>query len=330
MVARSAGEGRERESPRRKSRAGKERPEEVRSHPGIVAEPGDGRDASPVIKWAGGKGQLLAGYRPYVPERFTAYHEPFVGGAALFFELRRRGLADRASLSDSNADLVNLYRVLRDHVAALVGELGREEFVYDEAAFYAVRGWEPAELHPVRAAARLVYLNHTCFNGLYRLNSKGRFNVPFGRHHAPRICDAVALRAASAALQGVEIGVRDFEEACGRASPGDLVYLDPPYQPLRPTSSFTSYDRNGFGEGDQVRLADCFRRLDEQGVLVLLSNSDTPLVRELYRGYDQVELQARRSINSRGSGRRPVTELLVRGRAAAARAPAQRSVISKM
>lgn len=321
MVAGPARQRRERKAPRRKPGTREEQPEEVLAHRRIVAEQGDPRDAWPVLKWAGGKGQLLERYHGYLPSSFGTYHEPFVGGAALFFDLRRRGLLTRALLSDSNDELLNLYRVLRDDVEALVRELRQAAFAYESDAYYAVRDWEPDRLPRVRRAARTVYLNRTGFNGLYRLNRSGRFNVPFGRHVNPKICQPRALRDASAALDLAELSTCDFEVACRRAQAGDLVYLDPPYHPLGKTALFTSYDREGFTAADQERLAATFRSLDARGVKVLLSNSDAPLVHELYDEFPHVGLAARRSINSKGSGRRPITELLVVGRTLARELP---------
>jgi DNA adenine methylase len=176
-----------------------------------------------------------------------------------------------------------------------------------------VRAQNPARLTAVERAARLIFLNKTCYNGLFRENSRGEFNVPFGRYRNPTICDPGRLRAASQALQGVTLSVADFAQAAAAAGPGDFVYFDPPYAPISATSSFTGYNRHGFDPDDQARLARVFHDLTDRGCNVMLSNSDTSSIRELYggRGYHIQTIRARRSINSNPSGRGPVTELLI-------------------
>ncbi|MGH7271069.1 MAG: DNA adenine methylase [Polyangiaceae bacterium] len=260
----------------------------------------------PFLKWAGGKGQLLDQIRPLLPESFARYFEPFVGGAALFFALKPA----RAALADVNAELVHCYRAIQKDVEAVVRALRRHR--YDRDHYYRVRAVEPASLDPARRAARTIFLNKAGFNGLYRVNQSGTFNVPFGRYEDPTLCDAVNLRACALALQGAEIRVRDFEEVTSAARAGDFVYFDPPYVPLSKTAAFTSYSALGFGAGDQERLAKTFRALAQRGVQVMLSNSDTPAVRDLYRGFRIDEVLAARSINSRGAGRGKVGEVIVR------------------
>ncbi|MCC7490776.1 MAG: DNA adenine methylase [Fimbriimonadaceae bacterium] len=264
---------------------------------------------SPFLKWAGGKGQLLLQYAPFWPprEKLRRYVEPFVGGGAVFFHLR----FPAARLADSNAELIGAYQAVRDQVEALIELLS--VFRNDETAFYAERLLDPRQLDPLRAAARFIYLNRTCFNGLYRVNRDGQFNVPFGKYRNPTICDAAGLRACSAVLQGVELLTGDFETTTRGLGDGDFVYLDPPYVPLSATANFTDYVPQGFGEADQRRLADHFRRLDEAGCRLLLSNSHTPLARALYEGagYPMRVIQARRAINRDGAGRGPVEELLI-------------------
>lgn len=261
----------------------------------------------PFLKWAGGKSRLLAQYAPYLPrpEQIQRYFEPFLGSAALFFQLR----PDIAQLSDQNEHLVELYQTVRDNVEGVIALLGHYENERD--FYYQVRGQDPAGLSPTQRAARFIYLNKTCYNGLYRENRRGQFNVPFGQYKRPKICDAPRLRAASQALQGVQLRVADFEEAVSQTRPGDFIYFDPPYQPLSPTSSFTSYHRNGFTEADQQRLATTFRRLAAGGRRLLLSNSNTPLIHELYAPFPKINISARRNINSNGQKRGPVTELLI-------------------
>lgn len=265
--------------------------------------------AAPFLKWAGGKSRLLGQYGPYLPRpgQFGRYFEPFLGSAALFFHLQPQ----TACLSDRNARLIELYQVVRDDVDSILPHLRQHRNERDY--YYQVRGLDPAGLTPAERAARLIYLNKTCYNGLYRENSKGAFNVPFGRYKRPKICDEARLRAAAQALQGVDLCVNDFDWVLAEARPGDFIYFDPPYVPLSPTSSFTSYDRHGFGEEDHRRLAETVHQLTGRGCRVMVSNASAPLVYALYQGhgYQLVEIQARRNINSHGHKRGPVTELLI-------------------
>ncbi|MEJ2733281.1 MAG: DNA adenine methylase [Anaerolineae bacterium] len=276
---------------------------------------------SPFVKWAGGKGQLLAQFQPYFPTRFERYIEPFVGGGAVFYHLYNQGrlAVKEVVLIDHVEELINGYRVIQGNVEALIQELERHELhKLDADYYYRVRAWdrqpEYARRSDVERAARFLFLNRTCYNGLYRVNRKGQFNVPFGRYDNPRVCNAGNLRAASRALQGVTLELGDFSRCLEWAGPGDFIYLDPPYHPLSDTSNFTSYTATAFGVEDQRRLADLFRELDGRGCQVMLSNSSTPLIRELYQGYAQVEVQAIRAISSRGDGRGAIPELLVLNR----------------
>ncbi|HKZ50777.1 MAG TPA: DNA adenine methylase [Dehalococcoidia bacterium] len=258
------------------------------------------------MKWAGGKGQLLEQYAPLFPTSPKAYYEPFLGGGAVFFRLQPRP----AFLSDINQEIVSAYIVVRDRVEELIERLRQHS--NEKAYYYAVREQDPTELDPAERAARLIYLNKTCYNGLYRVNRRGRFNVPFGRYRNPLICDAENLKAASLALQGVELRACDFEEALVGARAGDFVYLDPPYDPLSATASFTSYARGGFGEAEQRRLAAVYRELDRRGCLLMLSNADTELVRRLYEGYPLEEVKAARPISCKAEGRGKICELVIR------------------
>lgn len=263
--------------------------------------------ASPFVKWAGGKSQLLPQMARFFPDQadFARYFEPFLGGGAVFFHLQ----PSKALLSDSNAELIEVYRVVRDNVEELIRALGVHR--NDPDYFASVRSQQTEHLTPVERASRFIYLNKTCYNGLYRVNSRGQFNVPFGRYKNPRICDSEALRAASMALAATTLEVADFAAALKEAGRSDFVYLDPPYHPLSTTSSFTGYTASGFGEREQRRLASVYREADERGALVMLSNSDTPLVRELYSGFRIVPVLANRAINCRGDRRGPITEVLV-------------------
>ena len=263
----------------------------------------------PFLKWAGGKGQLLRELLARLPERFATYHEPFVGGGALFFALVGRGMISRAVLSDANGPLIDTYLAVRDRVDDVIAALGHHP---NEAAhFYRVRALDPDDLSLAEKAARVIFLNRTCYNGLHRENRAGQFNVPFGRYTNPRICDDVNLRACSRALRDVEVLRADFTTVLDRAKPGDLVYFDPPYHPVSKTASFTAYDRNGFDEMDQASLRDVFAELARQGVQVVLSNSATPLVRRLFRGFRVERVLARRAINSKGERRGRVAEVIV-------------------
>jgi DNA adenine methylase len=262
-----------------------------------------------VLKWAGGKGRLLPELLARVPPTFEAYHEPFIGGGALFFALAAQGRIGRAYLSDANESLIDVYRALRDDVAGVIAALGQHR--YERDYYYAVRAQNPAGLSLPEQAARIIYLNKTCYNGLYRENQSGRFNVPFGRYKNPTICDEPNLRAASAVLQGVDIACRHFTSVLDYAKEGDFVYFDPPYVPLSPTANFTAYNRHGFGPNDQRRLRDTFAALAERGVPVMLSNSDTPFVRELYAGFRVEQLFAARAVNSKPSARGKVAEVVV-------------------
>jgi DNA adenine methylase len=272
--------------------------------------PGAEPAPEPFLKWAGGKRQLLEQFERHFPPPGTygVYHEPFLGGGAVFFHLRPA----RAVLSDLNSELVEAYQVVRDDVEEVIRRL--RGYRNEEAFYYEMRGRDPQTLTPSERVARMLYLNRTCFNGLYRLNSSGRFNVPFGRYRLPRICRTANLRASSRALAGVELRVQPFEAVLECAQPGDFVYLDPPYQPLSRTASFTAYTRESFDEADQRRLAEVYRELDARGCRLMLSNSHTELVHELYRGFRIVTVQARRNINSRGAGRGPIDEALVLNR----------------
>jgi len=263
--------------------------------------------ARPVLKWAGGKTQLLPQILERLPARIETFFEPFVGGAAVFFALAAEGRFQRAVLADRNPDLVAVYRALQADAEAVIDELSQMR--HSEAEYYRIRELSPRRL--AQRAARVIYLNKTGYNGLYRVNRSGQFNVPFGRYKKPNICDAENLRAAARVLEGVEIVEADFEEVCVRARPGDAVYLDPPYVPLSKTANFTAYARHPFGPSEHQRLARAFAELERRRVAAVLSNSDTPETRALYRGFRAKKVQVSRAINSRPTARGPIDELLV-------------------
>lgn len=271
---------------------------------------GASRKASPFLKWAGGKSQLLSTFDEFFPENFNRYFEPFVGGGAVFFHMTGRvddGLA--AHLSDLNDELINCYSVVRDNVEQLIKALKKHR--NESEYYYAVRAMDTSRMNAVQRAARLIYLNKTCFNGLYRVNSRGEFNVPFGSYKNPRTCDEDNLRAVSEALQHTKLVHQHFADALKEARKGDFVYLDPPYQPLSATSNFTSYTSKCFGEADQKKLAKVFAELDRRGCKVMLSNSDNEFVQELYAGFRQETVYANRAINCRADRRGRISELLV-------------------
>jgi len=265
----------------------------------------DQKPAKPFLKWAGGKTQLIPEILARVPARIGRYYEPFIGGGATFFAL----CPQKATLSDVNVDLIGAYVAVRDKPAQLIKCL--KEHYCDEAYYYEVRDQDPNSLSPVRAAARIIFMNRTCFNGLYRVNKKGLFNVPFGKYQNPKICDADNIMRVSEVLQGVDIRVQSVFDSVKRARKGDFVYLDPPYDPVSRTSSFTAYSNSPFGRPQQRQLAELFAKLAKRGVSVLLSNSDTPFIRELYRGFRVERVGARRAINSRSDKRGRVYEVMV-------------------
>lgn len=268
------------------------------------------REPGPFIKWVGGKGRLLAQLEELMPSQYEGYHEPFVGGGAMFFHLRPR----QASLSDLNERLVTTYRAVRDDVDGVIERLAEHRRNHCATHFYECRQRFNArhELDEADAAALFVYLNKTCFNGLYRENARGEFNVPMGSYAQPSILDVDGLVAASRALSDTEIRVAGFEAVLDRAQEGDLVYFDPPYVPISRTSSFTSYTGAGFDATLQVRLAQVFAELARRGCFVMLSNSDSRLVHELYAGWRIDRVRAPRSINSRATGRGAISEVVVR------------------
>ncbi len=280
---------------------------------------------APFLKWAGGKRQLLPILRAHLPTGIADYYEPFVGSGALFFDLAFRGMIrGTAHLWDQNPGLVNVYRVLRDSRAELVELLSRHKKQHDpadSAYYYRQRArFNATNPDTIEHAAMFIYLNKTCFNGLFRVNSKGRFNVPMGAYKNPGIFDPENLRAVSRALEEVELKVADFRELDPAGiKAGSFVYFDPPYQPLDTTSNFTSYTRGSFSESDQRHLADLFGRLRNAGIPSMLSNSWTPLVKELYAEFHIQPIQARRSINSNGGKRGRIPEALVLNYAAKAR-----------
>ncbi len=295
-----------------------------------------GGEARPILKWAGGKRQLLPQLRRFYPDRFDRYVEPFVGSGAVFLDLHNAGRLEGRPvlLADSNRDLIGCYQAVRNGVDQVIGALrdledghrhGGNTHFYDvrDARFNPLRRSVLAQggraAYPAALAAMLIYLNRTGYNGLYRLNGRGEFNVPAGRYASPRICDAENLRRVGVALRRVRLQAGSFDRVLSGARPGDFIYIDPPYAPLSATAHFTSYTAGGFGREAQVRLRDLAVDLARRGCHVLLSNSTAPAIRELYvddrraraAGLRAHEVPARRAINSRASARGPVMEYLI-------------------
>lgn len=276
----------------------------------------------PFVKWAGGKAQLLNVLIKCIPKKFGNYCEPFLGGGALFFKLYSEGMIKKAILSDANKDLINCYIAIRDNEEALLTELeilqqhsNHKDFFYEVARpkFNKIRLRTGMEGDPPKAAL-LVYLNKTCYNGLYRVNSEGGFNVPWGRNNNPRIYDEDNIRAVGKALRDRRIKLMccDYSSVLTQVGANDFVYFDPPYHPLSTTSSFTSYTPDPFGEEDQKRLASMFRELDREGCFVLMSNSVNPLIEALYNYYlergNYLKIMAARQISCKGDGRGKIYE----------------------
>ena len=273
-----------------------------------------GEKPKPFIKWVGGKRQLLKQFKSmnlYPPENFdptiNRYFEPFVGGGAVFFDL----LPEKAFLSDLNSELVITYNVIKRHVKELIESLKKHKNSKDY--FLKMRAKNPRELSNLEVASRFIFLNKTCFNGLYRVNSKGGFNTPFGKYKNPLICDEQNLIKVSKALKGVEITHRDYKWILEQAKKGDFIYFDPPYYPINKTSSFTSYTKEGFLDKEQIELRDLFVKLHKRGCFLMLSNSDTPFINKIYSkaGIYITKIKANRAINSKSSGRGRITEVLI-------------------
>jgi DNA adenine methylase len=264
------------------------------------------KSVKPFLKWAGGKQQLLGEIRRLVPPRFRNYREPFLGSGAVFFDLTPSG----SFLSDANAELVTAFLGVRDHVEEVISELSRHENSLEH--FQRIRALNPDSLSMTQRAARVLYLNRTCFNGLYRVNRRGQFNTPFGHYRNPRIVDGPLLRAASVVLQRATIKHEDFRTALTRAEKGDFVYLDPPYIPVGLYSDFRRYHSSPFTEEDHRELTELYADLDRRGCFVLLSNSYCDLSLNLYERWRVDVVKVRRRINSKSDGRGEVREILVR------------------
>ena len=268
----------------------------------------------PFLKWAGGKRQLMPEIRKMLPNGVTnhPYYEPFIGGGALFFEL----LPKRAVINDYNEELINVYTVIKDNPSELIEDLKRHKNTAEY--FYKIRAIDRqplfSNLTRIERASRIIYLNKTCYNGLYRVNNAREFNSPFGRYKNPNIVNEPVIKAVSKYLNSSQIQISSCDYALIlKDIPTDsFVYLDPPYHPISESSSFTGYVQGGWDEGDQLRLRDVCNRLRDNGIKFLLSNSASDFIREIYSDYNIHIVQAKRSVNSNPSGRGQVDEFLIR------------------
>ena len=265
----------------------------------------------PFLKWAGGKRQLVPELLRYAPKHYRRYYEPFIGGGALLLTLQ----PSQATINDSNDELINCYRVVKESVEELIAALRQHR--NEESYFYEVRSWDRqlgfAAKTNVQRAARIIFLNKTCYNGLFRVNSKGQFNAPFGKYKNPNIANEHVLRAVSRYLTEANVTIRraDFADAVANAGPRDFVYFDPPYDPVSSTASFTAYDCNGFNRHGQRRLKQVVDELTARGCKVMLSNACTEFIQDLYGDYRRVNVRAKRAINSNATKRGKVDELIV-------------------
>lgn len=269
---------------------------------------------SPVLKWVGGKRQLLNEIIPMIPSNCSTYVEPFIGGGAVLFELQPK----KAIINDYNSELVNVYTVIKEHPEDLIKELQFHKKNNTAEHFYMVREYDRktnlfSQMTNVQKAARIIYLNKTCYNGLYRVNSAGQFNSPYGKYKNPNIVNEHVIRAMSKYFNENTITIKngDYKEALKGLRKGAFVYLDPPYMPLSTSSSFTGYTENGFDENKQRELKEECDKLDKKGIKILQSNSDCEFIRELYKDYNIKTIKAKRSINSKGNSRGEINEVLI-------------------
>lgn len=267
----------------------------------------------PVVKWVGGKRQLLKEITPLIPKRYTTYCEPFVGGAAVLLSEQ----PSSAVVNDANTDLISMYRVIRDNPDGLLDYLKQQK--NESEWFYKVRSIDRdpsayAKMTDVEKAGRLIYLNKTCYNGLFRVNASGEFNSPFGAYKRPDFINEITVRALSAYFNeaGITLLDGDYSQVISRLDKGSFVYLDPPYDPISESAAFTGYTKGGFDRDEQTRLRDFCVKLDAAGVKFLLSNSRTEFILDLYSDFNISIVEAKRAINSKGNGRGTVQEVLVR------------------
>ncbi len=266
------------------------------------------------VKWAGGKGQLLEQFKPLFPKKFNRYIEPFVGSGAVFFYIIQKFKPNEIIISDINEELINTYEIIKKDVERLIVELKqhKEYHLTDGKKYYlTIRATDPKELPKLERAARFIYLNKTCFNGLYRVNSKGQFNVPMGKYKNPDIVQEKKLRLVSELLKKVIIKIMSFEKVLEFAKQGDFIYFDPPYYPIKKGKSFTTYTKEAFLDKEQELLAKVFKELDKKGCYLMESNSDTKFIKELYKEYNIHVVHAKRMINSNGNKRGKINEIVI-------------------
>lgn len=263
------------------------------------------------IKWAGGKKQLIEQFKPYFPKKIERYFEVFVGGGAVLFYILKTYKPKYVFISDINEELINTYEIIKNDVEDLIKELKKLRQLHSKETYYEIRAENPKLLSPLTRASRFIYLNKTCFNGLYRVNSKGGFNVPMGSYKNPSIFSEEDLREISKLLKEVKIKVMGFEGIIELTRKGDFIYFDPPYYPLKNKQSFTTYTQGNFLEKEQKQLAEVFKKLDKKDCKIMLSNSDTELIKELYKDYNINFVNANRMINCDGKGRGKIKEVVV-------------------
>jgi len=263
------------------------------------------------VKWAGGKKQLLEQFKPLFPEKINRFFDVFVGGGAVAFYIIKNYKPKEVFISDINEELINTYEVIKNDVENLIIELKKLKQLHNKETYYKIREEDPKLLSPLTRASRFIYLNKTCFNGLYRVNSKGGFNVPMGSYKNPSIIIENDLREISKILKDVKIKVMGFEKVIELARKRDFIYFDPPYYPLKKGKSFTTYTKGNFLEKEQEQLAEVFKKLAQKDCKVMLSNSDTKFIRDLYKNYPIKIVKANRMINCNGSGRGKINELVV-------------------
>jgi len=264
------------------------------------------------LKWAGGKTQLIDQFNALFPESIKRYFEPFVGSGAVFFYVKNKFNPKEVLISDINDELINCFKVVRDDLAELMILLEHHKLYHSKRHFYEVREMDPEKLPRIEAAARFIYLNKTCYNGLYRVNKQGKFNVPFGSHEKRFTYSEKNLHEANSLLQEANIRSIPFEKIVNSVKKGDFVYFDPPYYPLTKTSSFTNYTKFKFLQEEQKKLADVFKELDKRGCLLMLSNSDHKYIHSLYGDYNIRVVHAKRQISCNGLGRGKIKEIVVR------------------
>ena len=268
-------------------------------------------DVPTLVKWAGGKKQLLEQFKRFFPKKINRYHEPFVGGGSVAFYLIKSHNPKAVFLTDANEDLINCYTVIKNDVDALINLLKEYKKLHSKEKYYQIRKQNLDLLSDISRAARFIYLNKTCFNGLYRVNSKGEFNVPIGSYTNPTILQENGLREISKLLKRVSIQSMPFENVLKFARKGDFIYFDPPYYPLKKGKSFTTYTKEKFLEKEQETLARVFKQLDKKGCLVMLSNSNTKFIKKLYKKYNISFVNARRMINSDAKKRGAIKEIVI-------------------